>query len=105
MSLTVPCEKGLAEEGFRLDLRHEKDQTSPPGFQHQLAQRLQPRDHCLYLLKLMDTLFYTADRGQCAERLGVHAPEAVLPADLEEGYNPTFLWRREYHMNIPCYLP
>jgi hypothetical protein len=43
----------------------------------------------------MDTLFYTADRGQCAECLGVQAPEAVLPADLEEGYNPTFLWRRK----------
>lgn len=53
----------------------------------------------------MDTLFYTADRGQCAERLGVHAPEAVLPADLEERYNSTFLWRREYHMILPGDLP
>lgn len=44
-----------------------------------------------YLLQLVDTLFHAADGGQRAERLGVQTPETVLPADLEECYNPTLL--------------
>lgn len=44
-----------------------------------------------YLLQLVDTLFHAADGGQRAERLGVQTPEAVLPADLEECYDPALL--------------
>lgn len=48
-----------------------------------------------YLLQLVDTLLHAADGGQRAECLGVQTPEAVLPADLEECYDPTLLPRKK----------
>ena len=48
-----------------------------------------------YLLQLVDTLLHTADGGQRAERLGVEAPESVLPADLEQCDDPTLLQGKE----------
>lgn len=58
-----------------------------------------------HLLQLVDTLFHTADGGQCAQRLGVQTPETVLPADLEECYDATLLPRkRQCHMTSLCDL-
>lgn len=52
-----------------------------------------------HLLQLVDPLFYTADGGQRAERLGVQTPKTVLSADLEESNDSTLLPRkRKYHM-------
>lgn len=52
------------------------------------------------LVQLMDAFLHAADGGHGPQGVGVQLPEAVLPADLEEGHHRAFLPATEHRSKV-----
>lgn len=46
----------------------------------------------MYLVQLVDALFYAADGSHRSQSVSVEVSKAILPADLEQGHHSTFLY-------------